>query len=264
MKTQGFGLTNVGAVREHNEDSFAVDNETGLYVVCDGVGGRSAGEVASQMAVDVIKGYMSSDRDTDDSFLGTYDKTLSKKTNLLGSAVRLANKVVHEASTSKPSLRGMGSTVVAAFVDGNTVSLAHAGDSRAYLLRDGSIRQLTDDHSLVNEQLKKGLITKEQARNSDVKNIITRALGPDPEVEVDLAEQELESGDRIVLCSDGLSNMVRDEDILSIVDSAERIDRACLDMIKLANKNGGDDNITVVIIAAEKNRIFDFFKKRTV
>jgi protein phosphatase len=262
MKTQGFGLTDVGAVREHNEDSFAVDNESGLYVVCDGVGGRSAGEVASQMAVDIIKGYMNKTRESDEAFIGEYDKGLSRITNHLGSAIRMANKVVHEASNSKPNLRGMGSTVVAAFVDEGTVSLAHAGDSRAYLIREGTIKQLTDDHSLVNEQLRKGLITKEQARKSEVKNVITRALGPDHDIEADLAEHKLEAGDRLVLCSDGLSNMVPDEDILSIIDSAERIDRACMDLIKLANKNGGDDNITAVIIAAEKSGILDFFKKR--
>lgn len=264
MKAQGFGLTDVGMVREHNEDSFLVDNEASLYIACDGVGGRNAGEVASQMGVDIIRDHFTKNFGKDSGFIGTVDNSLNQATNRLGSAVRLANQVVHESAKSKPNLQGMGSTVVAAYFDGATLSLAHAGDSRAYLIRNGEISHLTDDHSLVNDQLKAGLITEEQARLSDIKNIITRALGPEPEVNVELAEHELESGDTVLLCSDGLSNMVPDEMLLSTLVEADRMDRACVQLIQIAKDNGGDDNITAVIIHAEKSGIYSFFKKLSV
>ncbi len=264
IKAQGFGLTDVGMVREHNEDSFLVDNEASLYIVCDGVGGRNAGEVASQMGVDLIRDHFTKNLGQDSGFIGDVANSLNKATNRLGSAIRLANQVVHESAKSKPTLQGMGSTVVAAYFEDNTLSLAHAGDSRAYLIRDGEITQLTEDHSLVNEQLRSGLITKEQARLSEIKNIITRALGPEPEVNVELAEHELESGDAVLLCSDGLSNMVPDEMLLSTLVEANRIDKACVQLIQIAKDNGGDDNITAVIIHAEKSGIFSFFKKLSV
>ena len=264
MKIEGFGLTDVGSVREHNEDSFLVDNEAALYIVCDGVGGRSAGEVASQMGVDVIRDHMRQYSDSDETFFGKSDDSLSKLTNHLGSAVRLANSVVHEAAASKPSLRGMGSTVVAAAIKDDTASLAHAGDSRAYLIRKGGITQLTDDHSLVEEQLKRGLISQEEARTSSIKNVITRALGPEGDLEVDLAEHELQPDDKLLLCSDGLSNLVPREDMLDIVENTERLDRACASLIKLANDRGGNDNITVVIVHVGSDGILGFFKKLSI
>ena len=264
MKIQGFGLTDVGVVRAHNEDSFFVDNESALYIVCDGVGGRNAGEIASQMGVDIIRDHMTKARDNKDAFIGTFDDSFSETTNRLASAIRLANQVVHEAARSKPNLQGMGSTVVAAAYEDGILSLAHAGDSRAYLLRKDNLSQLTDDHSLVNEQLRKGLISEEEARLSEVKNVITRALGPEREINVELAEHEVQGGDAFLLCSDGLSNMVPDEMILSTMLKTDRIDRACLKLIEMAKDNGGTDNITAVIVHAEKSGIFSFFNKLSV
>ncbi len=264
MKMQGFGLTDVGVVRSHNEDSFFVSNESALYIVCDGVGGRNAGEIASQMGVDIIRDHMTKARGKSNAFIGTFDNALSETTNRLGSAIRLANQVVYEAAKSKPNLQGMGSTVVAAVYEDGTLSLAHAGDSRAYLLRKEKLSQLTDDHSLVNEQLRKGLISKEEARLSEIKNVITRALGPEPEIDVELAQHKVQGGDAYLLCSDGLSNMVPDEMILSTMLNSDRIDRACMNLIELAKDNGGTDNITAVIVHAEKSGIISFFKKLSV
>ncbi len=264
MKTQGFGLTDVGMVREHNEDSFLVDNDASLFIVCDGVGGRNAGEIASQMGVDIIRDHFTKNLGQNTGFIGAFDDSFGQATNRLASAIRLANQVVHESAKSKPNLHGMGATVVAVYFDGTTLSLAHAGDSRAYLIREGNITQLTEDHSLVNEQLRSGLITKEQARLSDIKNIITRALGPELDIKVELAEHKLEGRDSILLCSDGLSNMVPDEMLLSKMIAADRIDRACLELIQTAKDNGGDDNITAVIVQTEKSGIFSFFKKLSV
>ncbi len=264
MKIQGFGLTDVGVVRSHNEDSFYVDNESALYIVCDGVGGRNAGEIASQMGVDIIRDHMTRARGSSDAFIGAFDDSFSETTNRLGSAIRLANQVVYEAARSKPNLQGMGSTVVAAAYEDGILSLAHAGDSRAYLLRKDKLSQLTDDHSLVNEQLRKGLISEEEARLSEIKNVITRALGPERKINVELAEHEVQGGDVFLLCSDGLSNMVPDEMILSTMLETDRIDRACMNLIEMAKDNGGTDNITVVIVHAGKSGIFSFFKKLSV
>jgi protein phosphatase len=264
MKIQGFGLTDVGVVRSHNEDSFLVDNDLRLYIVSDGVGGRNAGEVASQMGVDVIKDHMRNAEDVSAPFIGTKNKDLSETTNRLGSAIRLANQIVHESAKSKPNLQGMGATVVAVTFKENTMSLAHAGDSRAYLIRNGEISQLTSDHSLVNEQLQKGLINEEEARLSTIKNVITRALGPEADIKVELAEHEFKGGDAILLCSDGLSNLVPDELLLSTMEDADRIERACVKLIQHAKDNGGDDNITAVIVHTEKSGIFSFFKKLSV
>jgi len=254
---RGTGLTDVGVTREHNEDSFHVDNEADLYVVADGVGGQNAGEVASRMSVEVISSHFKKASEENVPFVGAPEKAFSDRTNRLASAIRLANQVVHESSTSNPALKGMGSTIVAVTItEKGNLGIAHAGDSRAYLIRSGGIFQLTNDHSLVAEQVRQGLITAEEAQNSKVKNVITRALGASSEVEVDLDEQPLESGDMVLLCSDGLTNMVDDETILRIIQESSTMEDACSRLIKLANENGGKDNITAVLMTAEKKGLF--------
>lgn len=264
MKLTGYGLTDVGMTREHNEDNFFLDNEKELYIVCDGVGGQNAGEVASKMAVDLINSHFDKAIDDDEPFVGEYDESFLEPTNRLASAIRLANHVVYESARSNAALNGMGSTVVAITRSRNKLCIAHVGDSRLYLLRQGTISQLTDDHSLVMEQLKRGLITEEQAKTSNVKNVITRALGAMEEVDVDLEEIELEQGDKLLMCSDGLSNMVDDDTMLKVVETELETQEACRSLVKLANENGGKDNITVVIAIAEKkgflSAISNFFK----
>jgi len=258
----GTGLTDVGVTRRHNEDSFHVDNEIGLFVVADGVGGQNAGEVASRMSVEVIKTHFRKARDESVPFVGQPDKKMSEATNRLASAIRLANQVVHESSKSNPAMKGMGSTVVAITVtDSGNLAIAHAGDSRAYLLRHGGIFQLTNDHSLVAEQVRQGLISEEEARNSKVKNVITRALGAMEEVDVDMDEQPLEDGDMVLLCSDGLTNMVDDDTIQGIIEASQSMEDACSRLIKLANQNGGKDNITAVLARAEKKGLFQRLRK---
>jgi protein phosphatase len=262
IRLRGTGLTDVGITRDHNEDSFHVDNDAGLFVVADGVGGQNAGEVASRMSVEVINTHFTRAREDSVPFVGTPERRFSEATNRLASAIRLANQVVHESSKSNPTLKGMGSTVVAITItDRNRLGIAHAGDSRAYLLRDRGIFQLTNDHSLVAEQLRQGLISAEEAQNSNVKNVITRALGAMPEVEVDIDEQTLEDGDMVLLCSDGLTNMVDDNTILSVILNSASMDDACSRLIKLANDGGGRDNITAVLVAAEKKGLFQSFSK---
>lgn len=240
------GRTDKGLVRPNNEDNFYLDESAGLLVVADGMGGHASGEIASKMAVDFIKDYFKNIEEGRAPIVGQYRDDCSEITNRIGSAIRLANMAIYEAAKSDSKLLGMGTTVVAALLNGNSLSVAHVGDSRAYLIRAGDVEQLTDDHSIVYEQVKRDLITKEEAMKSDMKNILTRAVGIAPNVEVDFDELTLADGDILVLCSDGLSAMVSDDDILSTVVSTNNPASACEKLIDMANKNGGRDNVTVI------------------
>ncbi|HUH65391.1 MAG TPA: protein phosphatase 2C domain-containing protein, partial [Syntrophales bacterium] len=168
-------------------------------------------------------------------------------TNMLRSAIRLANTAIYEAAGTNARWQGMGTTVAAVVIDKNRLSIAHVGDSRVYLIRAGEIEQLTDDHSVVYEQLKRDLVTKEEAEKSGMRNVLTRALGVASDVEVDVDELSLSAGDTLVLCTDGLSGMVSDDDISSVVVSAKAAIAACDRLVALANENGGKDNVTVVV-----------------
>ncbi len=247
LELHAAGQTDVGRVRANNEDAFCLLPEQGLLAVADGMGGHASGEVASKMSMDLIRGYFADAGTGPPPQVGAYDEDRSELTNRLGSAVRLANMAVFEASGSNAQWQGMGTTVVAALIRKNKLSIAHVGDSRLYLVRYGNIEQLTDDHSVVAEQVKRDLITREEANRSEIKNILTRALGTEAEVEVDLEEMTLLADDVLVLCSDGLSNMVSDDDILTVVLSTGDPALACQTLVKLANENGGRDNITVVV-----------------
>jgi len=247
LELHAAGQTDVGRVRANNEDAFCLLPEHGLLAVADGMGGHASGEVASKMSMDLIRGYFADAGTGPPPQVGAYDEDRSELTNRLGSAVRLANMAVFEASGSNAQWQGMGTTVVAALIRKNKLSIAHVGDSRLYLIRYGNIEQLTDDHSVVAEQVKRDLITREEANRSEIKNILTRALGTEAEVEVDLEEMTLLADDVLVLCTDGLSNMVSDDDILTVVLSTGDPALACQTLVKLANENGGRDNITVVV-----------------
>lgn len=238
--------TDIGLIRHNNEDNYYIDVPSGLLVVADGMGGHASGEVASRMATDVIRDYFNNLHEGRAPIVGEYREDYSEVTNRIGSAIRLANMAVFQASQSDPKLQGMGTTIVAVMVDGNRMSIAHVGDSRVYLVRAGGIEQLTDDHSIVYEQVKRELITKEEAQKSDMKNILTRAVGIAADVEVDFNELTLAQGDILILCSDGLSTMVSDDRILSVVISTENPAEACEKLVDMAKKNGGNDNITVV------------------
>ena len=243
MKLIAVGKTDTGIVRSNNEDSFIVDEKRGLLVVADGMGGHAAGEVASKLAISIISGHLLDPN----KFFGEYNKSYSPSTNNLNSALRLANLAVFEAAEGSPQLHGMGTTVAAVVICGNRLSIAHIGDSRVYLVRSGNIEQLTDDHSVVNEQVKRDLITREEAASSTTKNYLTKAMGISAEMEADLSEMTLLAGDILLLCTDGLSTMITDEIMMEIILSAKEPAAICDLLIKTANTNGGKDNITAVI-----------------
>jgi serine/threonine protein phosphatase PrpC len=243
------GITDVGRKRKNNEDNFYYDSEYGFFIVADGMGGHLAGEVASKMAVEIIgenlKNYIQGDKNQ--CMLCPYDEDLSPISNHMISATKLANQVIYESSTSKAELVGMGTTVVAAVLWDRYWSFANVGDSRIYLVRNGDLIQVSEDHSLVAEQVRRGLLTEEQAQKSSIKNILTRALGTDLDVEVFTDEMPALDGDIVLLCSDGLTNMVEESQILStILENEELPEQLCDSLVQQANNNGGLDNITVI------------------
>jgi len=245
--------TDVGLKREHNEDSLCADPQLGLFIVCDGMGGRNAGEIASGLAVEIIQKHMGDAHKANAlPLIGAVNAKLSSQTNRLASAVHLANQVVNGASHSKPGQSGMGTTVVCALLNGPMLSVAHAGDSRMYLVRGENIHALTADHSLVAEQVRQGILTEEQAEKSAQKNIVTRALGVEDTLQVDLDEIELAKGDVILLCSDGLTKGVTPAVILKVLREEKEPQAACDQLVKLANAAGGDDNTTVIVIMVKK------------
>ncbi|MBI4691295.1 MAG: Stp1/IreP family PP2C-type Ser/Thr phosphatase [Nitrospirae bacterium] len=266
MRLIADGKTDKGLARENNEDNLLVDKELGLFVVADGIGGQSAGEIASKMAIEVIGDYFRRTSAGSDTLIGAFDDRYSAASNRLASGIRLSNQVIYESSKSNASWDGMCTTIASVLLDGSQLSIAHVGDSRVYLVRADSIQQLTDDHSVVSEQLKRGLITKEMAEKSSITNIITRALGQDKSVDVDLEEIDIMDNDRILLCSDGLTTMVKDDVIFSIVKEVDEPEKACSMLIDIANKNGGRDNITVVLVYFYKDNfsfnIKKFFQRR--
>jgi protein phosphatase len=240
--------TDVGMKREHNEDSFLVNEDLGLFVVCDGMGGHAGGETASRLAVQTIeKELISAKLRTDDPFSVQVPLAESPLAGALREAVEGACAAVFRSSRANPELAGMGTTCITLLVHGDHALLGHVGDSRAYLVRDGEVFQLSEDHSLVNEQVRAGLLTEEEARHSRLKNIITRSVGFEEDVLVDVLGVETRAGDRFLLCSDGLSNLVETDEIR---DALAQDDLAQVPelLIELANSRGGDDNITVVAV----------------
>ena len=224
--------TDVGRGRSANEDAFVADADSGLYAVADGMGGHRAGEVASATAVETLRSVFGSRR-------------------RIGEAVEAANAAVFAQAGENPEMRGMGTTVTAvALTEGRYAIIGHVGDSRAYLLRDGALSQVTEDHSLVEQLVREGQLSPEEAANHPQRAIITRALGIEPDVEVDIYEVDLRPGDRLLLCSDGLTNMVRDQQLEAMLREQSDPQQAAEMMVDAANAAGGDDNITVVIVDA--------------
>ena len=251
MKVAVGSKSDVGLKRPHNEDSLCVEPQLGLFVVCDGMGGHNAGEVASRLASDAVREYVREQRrQSDPGLTDGYDPRFSSSTNSLASAVRLANETVYRAARSRPDYGGMGTTIVAALLDGPVVSIAHVGDSRAYLVRKGTLAKLTEDHSLVAEQVRRGLLTEEEAEHSPQQNIITRAIGMGATIEVTLNELTLMPGDCFLLCSDGLTKGVRADQILNTIQTVPDPQAASDQLVVLANQAGGEDNTTVIVIMA--------------
>jgi serine/threonine protein phosphatase PrpC len=243
-------LSHPGMVRTHNEDSVFVDGEAGLAVLADGMGGYSAGEVASGIAVNVISTGMLQELNSGRE-LSKVDISsgLTHAALLLQQQIALANKGIYEAAQQRPECAGMGTTLVATVFFQNRVSIGHIGDSRCYRLRADKFEQLTHDHSLLQEQIDSGMLTLEQAKYSLNKNLVTRALGIEAVVPADIAEYRVEAEDVYVLCSDGLTDMV-DAEIVREIVAAKRSDlaEAAAELIDVANQNGGRDNVSVVVI----------------
>jgi serine/threonine protein phosphatase PrpC len=251
LTTHSAGKTDVGLVRKNNEDNFGFDNRIGIFVVCDGMGGQAAGELASKIAVDTVLGYFhQEERRSGSEVLGRGFAEVSERANALANAVQLANKAIREASARDAGSAGMGCTLVAVRVEGNLFSIAHVGDSRIYLVRQGAIQQLTTDHSLVMEQVRRGMITLEEAEHCEMQNVIVRALGSEDSVEPDLADLSLEENDTLLLCSDGLSRYVKDSAMLEVIGRVESLEDACDGLIEAAKSGGSDDNITCLLIRA--------------
>jgi PPM family protein phosphatase len=243
--------TDLGRVRKNNEDAFRIEPELDLYVLSDGMGGQAHGEVASAIAIETIVEHCRESRnDPDITLFGSSRPDLCERTNRLMSAVRMANRKIFDAATQNPAQDGMGATLVAAWLDDRRMSVVHVGDSRAYLLRGGSLEQLTADHSLVAEHVRRGTMTRQEAETSQLQNILVRALGTQDQVEVDADEQMLLEGDTVLLCSDGLTHMVSDPEIASILSTTEPAQAAADRLVELANENGGLDNVTVIVIRA--------------
>lgn len=314
LRVRACGLSDVGLTRVHNEDYFEIDPRHRLYVVADGMGGHSAGEVAAQIAVRAIHDFIEKSVDRDggrslrptqpnpilvapgpapsaaaaaaprqagaaaaaavdgggqpavaegrsaaataaaahpDAPGGAPDERLARHSRLLKMAVRKAHDNVLTAISRDGSLHGMGTTVVGMLLVGPTAAVAHVGDSRAYRLRNGHLDQLTQDHTWVHEQVVAGLLSQEQARSHPLKNVVTRALGGESEVVVDVREVQVQPGDLYLLCSDGLTGMLSDGEIRERLGSGRNLHEICRSLVNEANARGGLDNVTVVLLAVE-------------
>src|SRR6184192_335716 len=263
-----FGRTDVGRTREHNEDAFVVvdlstDNATlqpevrrhtlgskgTLFMVADGMGGAAAGEIASAMAVEVVLGEMR------EKWIAADTHDPEQFVRAIRRATVAANQQIHTFAASHTEYRGMGTTATVAGLLDDTLYVAQVGDSRAYLVRDGVARQITKDQSLMQKLIEAGELTEEEAAQSERRNIILQALGPEPNIKVDLTYQQVRRGDVLVLCSDGLSGQVGKDDIARIVTEAPDLVAACKQLIDRANENGGPDNITVIAARFDGSRL---------
>ena len=250
MRLQVGACTDKGQVRSLNEDFYACRPQLGLFIVCDGMGGEAAGEVASRMATETILRQLDGADPQTAAQVDAVERGFQEATRRLQSAIRLSNQAIHEESKKNVEQSGMGTTVVCAWIRDNLASLAHVGDSRAYLWRQQGFEQLTQDHSLVEEQVRAGLLTREESRRAEDQNVLLRALDGKPELEVDLAEVPLLPGDYLILCSDGLTRMVDDDTLAATITRLRQPQKICDSLVERANRNGGEDNITVVIIQA--------------
>ena len=255
MRQTHAGTSDVGRKRTHNEDAFLLLPEEQLYCVADGMGGHASGEVAARIAVEEMAEFFRlTGRDEDATWPFKPDPARGPDENRLLTAVKLANLSIHERAQADERLHGMGTTLVAVSFprEGRAVLIGHVGDSRAYLLRQGKARQLTEDHSLLNDYRKTRALTPEEIVAFPHKNVIVRALGMKPAVEVDLRREELQEGDVILLCSDGLSGMVPDERIAELVRGARGdLRRAAQALVDAANEAGGVDNVTCVLVQVQ-------------
>ncbi|XXX74034.1 Stp1/IreP family PP2C-type Ser/Thr phosphatase [Sorangium sp. So ce134] len=259
-------MTDVGLQRDHNEDSYAVLSEYDLFIVADGMGGHRAGDVASRLATESIADFFRSTSREDATWPFHFDTSLSEEENRLQAGIRVANRQIFERSIRSRDCAGMGTTVVGALFSKkkNRIYVGHVGDSRAYRVRKGSISQLTRDHSLFNDYIMAMPELTEEQRAELPRNVITRALGMNDSVAVDLISDEPQPGDVYLLCSDGLSGMLSDDQILQIVSSTEEVPEMCRRLIAKANENGGEDNITALVIRIDEQDEADLPNSATI
>jgi protein phosphatase len=247
---KAFGLTDVGRRRKLNEDNFLVDLETQLFGVCDGMGGHNAGEVASKMAIETVGSFISrSHREKEITWPYGLDVNLSFDGNRIKTAIKLANKKVFKAADNRDEYTGMGTTVVAAVVTDNVMTIGSAGDSRCYLLRGGQLSQLTRDDSWVSAAWAEGILSADEIERHPLRNVITKAIGAKETLETDIVEHKLDDGDLALLCSDGLHGMINDQQILETLNSTpDSLEEASQRLIEAANEAGGKDNVSVVLV----------------
>ncbi len=253
---QAGGLTDVGLKRDHNEDSILISRELGLFIVADGMGGHAAGEVASKAAISLIREHIQKMME-DGSFARdqTAQEGLNVGENVLYSAISNANRELCSLAEQNPAYCGMGTTIAAVYMPRDEqIHISHVGDSRVYRYREGILEILTQDHSWVNEQIQKNVLSEEEARTHRWRNVITRALGNRSDVEIDLRTVDSKPGDLLLLCSDGLTTMLDDMTIADILkENSDDLYKACAELIRVANDAGGNDNISVVLIRVGGN-----------
>lgn len=254
MKLSSYGATDVGRLRAHNEDAVAMMPDRNVYIVADGLGGHNGGEVASRIAIESIAGFvrMAAER-PDMTWPFEYVKSLSRPANVMLAAIKVANLRIIEQASKAAELQGMGSTVVVLLIgEDQKAYLGHLGDSRIYRFREGVLEQLTDDHSLVSEQVRQGILTPEEAARSPYRNVISRACGIRPDIEPDIRVENIRAGDIFLLCSDGLTGPVPDVEIAEILGAqGGDLERAAASLIGRANELGGPDNITTGLVRVD-------------
>ena len=249
MKIRYAAKTDVGMKRNHNEDYFSLIEDEQLFIVADGMGGHASGEVASKLAAETVGEFYQRTKDEDATWPYKMDRQLSYVENRLVCGIKLANWRIYEAQTKDPRCKGMGTTLVSCLVAGDRAYFAHVGDSRGYRIRGENIKQVTRDHSLLEDYKEaKPDMSEEEQRNFPHKNVITRALGMRDTVQVDIKPHQIIDGDYYLMCSDGLSGMVEDPKILEIVLGAKSLERAVAELVDTANRAGGTDNITTLLL----------------
>ncbi len=254
-KLRCVGLSDTGRVREHNEDTIGTDADIGVVVLADGMGGYKAGEVASGITVRTVLGLLKDAVERENLTLRDDASGLSRPGILLRDAIHRANKIIYQTAKTQVHCEGMGTTVVAGLFFDDRLTVAHVGDSRLYRLRQGTLEQVTRDHSLLQELVARGFYTPEEAQRAAAKNYVTRALGVEPTVDVEITEVPVERDDVYLLCSDGLCDMVDDSDIqLTINTFGANLDAVARQLVQLSNENGGRDNVSVVLV-----RVLDSF-----
>jgi PPM family protein phosphatase len=257
------GVTDVGRVRTNNEDCFRIVAPLHLFVLSDGMGGEAHGEVAAALAVETVVKHCEEALDNPAvTLFGQQQAAWSEKTKRLSSAAHLANTKIFTSAQRNAEQQGMGATLTAAWIDGSKLSIAHVGDSRAYLLRGGNLQQLTSDHSLVAEQVRHGILTPAEAEESHMQSVLLRALGSQEEVQVDAEEHLIVARDILLLCSDGLTRMVIEPEIAGTLQAEPDATKAAQKLVDLANDRGGSDNITVIVvrIGAESRGWFSWLR----